>query len=1593
MSDSTKSNPSQGPPPGMEGMSGPPPGWTGGPPPGWTGGPPPGWQGPPPPGMGPPAGEDNKEDTSNKEGAPNKDGPPAGEDNKEDTSNKEGAPNKDGPPAGMSGPPPGWTGGPPPGWKGGPPPGWKGGPPPGWKGGPPPGMSPPPGMGPPGGKGGPPRIRSDPPVKFPQLFKYSTTGERIWLGIGLVAIILEGVATPLLTYCFGEVLNIFTNRERNKAMSSLGLEEKIPEDQFLSSVNKQIIYFLILGAVAFVCSSFWYYIFTVTGARQTTRIRLLAFSSMLKQNISWHETKNAGELTGSIVSDTLTIQDGISDKIGRFIVQVITITGCFILAFYRCWQLTLILVIGIPIISIAGAVLGSNMAKLGRQSAFAFIKAAGVAQQSLSMIRTVNSFCAEKQELKRYMDTLAVTVKIGMKRAHVLGICLGVVFAVSYIIYGAAFFFGVRFVNKENNPRDAGDILNVLMAVIMACNTLNSLTSNITTFTDACAAAGSLFGIIDRLPKDIEIKTEGDKKDDDTINGTIEFRDVHFSYPSRPDTEVLRGLSFTCKPGQTIALVGTSGSGKSTVIQLLERFYDPASGEILIDGKNISDYNINTLRSNIGIVLQEPTLFEATIGENIKITRPDATQEEVENAAKQAFCHDFIAELPMAYNTNTGERGVQLSGGQKQRICIARALIDNPKILLLDEATATLDNRSEKTVQMALDAASVGRTTLVVAHRLTTIRDADCILVMDKGTIIEKGTHDELMDIGSKGVYYGLVKTQELLANNEETANSDINSSSYMSTDEELDQSEATYGQSEECLIADDTFTKEENIFQKNVRNKHLSFQEPARKNLHKYTFSEGMKFERDSIRGHQYNFKGNVVFGKSVNDSNDEDTNSSHTRNENEEHCIDMEDASVKRKSKNCSIAEENEETTKRVSGISYESVPMKRTTTVISEKEAQEIEKNLKFDKKNNRYVQKEEDFSKRHIPVGKLWELIKGFRKIFILSIIGSAFNGCIQPAFAIIYSNAINLFRETNKEKMETSANYWALLFIALAIANFLSFYAQSGGQTASGVKLSHSLRIKLFDNMLRQDIGYFDCHDVGTNREASRSRGVGAGPQSYKSAAKNVGSGSLTSKLSTEASLVSGCMTYFGNSIQMICCICGALAIALINGWKLALIILVTVPFTIVSGIFQMKSRSDMNGRTRTHYEDASQLACEAIVNIKTIFALSIENRFYEKYKQKLIEPDKRLMQRSIISSFGYGISSSVTFFTYAVGFYFGSKFVSSGEYEFKQMMLVFASIVFSADTIGRYATLMPDLNKSKVALYHVLELLDQKSKIDPYDESGINFDPKEPVGLEISNLRFRYPARPTVPILRFSVGDGFRVEPGENCAIVGSSGCGKSTIVSLILRWYDPRKGNININNVSNREYNIGKLRKSISVVSQEPSLFNISILENIRYGKPDATMEEVYEAARLANIHDFIMSLPEKYDTVTGGYGNCRLSGGQKQRIAIARAMIKNPKLLLLDEATSALDAENEAAVQAALDKASQGRTTITIAHRMSTIRDADVIVVMKEGKIVEQARRYQNKSAHEQLLSRQGEYYQMVLMGENKSRVNMDDVKKYIQ
>jgi ABC-type multidrug transport system fused ATPase/permease subunit len=301
-------------------------------------------------------------------------------------------------------------------------------------------------------------------------------------------------------------------------------------------------------------------------------------------------------------------------------------------------------------------------------------------------------------------------------------------------------------------------------------------------FSKARTAAAAIFGLLDRRPL-IDSSDEGGRKLA-TVEGRIVFRDVHFKYPNRPDVPVLRGLSLAVEPGKTLALVGGSGCGKSTVIALLERFYDPASGQVMVDGVDVRDLNLRWLREQIGLVGQEPILFATTILENIRYGKPDATLAEVEAAAREANAHAFVSELPEGYNTQVGEKGAQvrrarrchcvavprltcgalrwgdgqLSGGQKQRIAIARALVRNPRILLLDEATSALDSQSEKVVQEALDRARQGRASIVIAHRLSTIQDADQIAYVQEGVIAELGTHAELL--AREGLYAAAVKNQ-----------------------------------------------------------------------------------------------------------------------------------------------------------------------------------------------------------------------------------------------------------------------------------------------------------------------------------------------------------------------------------------------------------------------------------------------------------------------------------------------------------------------------------------------------------------------------------------------------------------------------------------------------------------------------------------------------------------------------------------------------------------------------------------------------------------------------------------------------------------
>jgi ATP-binding cassette subfamily B (MDR/TAP) protein 1 len=441
--------------------------------------------------------------------------------------------------------------------------------------------------------------------------------------------------------------------------------------------------------------------------------------------------------------------------------------------FVKYWKLTLILTSTIfAIVVVMGG--GSRfIIKFNKKSLESYALGGTIAEEVISSIRNATAFGTQDKLAKQYDKHLIEAEYWGARVKTTMACMLGGMFLIIYLNYGLAFWQGGHFL--VDGDMSLSSVLTILLAVMIGAFSLGNVSPNMQAFTTAISASAKIYNTIDRVSPIDPTNDVGEKLSH--VEGTVELRHIKHIYPSRPEVVVMQDVSLLIPAGKKTALVGASGSGKSTIVGLVERFYDPVQGQVFLDGHDISTLNLRWLRQHISLVSQEPTLFGTTIYENIKHgligtkfeNEGDERQNElVIEAAKMANAHDFIEGLPEGYETNVGERGFLLSGGQKQRIAIARAIVSDPKILLLDEATSALDTKSEGVVQAALEVASAGRTTITIAHRLSTIKDADNIVVMAEGRIIEQGTHDQLLE--SQGAYYRLVEAQKIAQLKEMTA-------------------------------------------------------------------------------------------------------------------------------------------------------------------------------------------------------------------------------------------------------------------------------------------------------------------------------------------------------------------------------------------------------------------------------------------------------------------------------------------------------------------------------------------------------------------------------------------------------------------------------------------------------------------------------------------------------------------------------------------------------------------------------------------------------------------------------------------------------
>jgi ATP-binding cassette, subfamily B (MDR/TAP), member 1 len=985
-------------------------------------------------------------------------------------------------------------------------------------------------------------------------------------------------------------------------------------------------------------------------------------------------------------------------------------------------------------------------------------------------------------------------------------------------------------------------------------------------------------------------KLRGDIEREPLIDGTsvsglrvslaesgFEFKNVSFIYPSRPEITVIDQINLSIPSNKHTAIVGLSGSGKSTIASLVTRLYDPTEGQILFDGKDIRDINVRDLRSFLSLVQQEPSLLNRSVLENIAhglvnssspshqhlkpvllsadlanlaselregkdlmVAAEKRGAEVVEivtlvrNAAVLADADSFIAALQHGYGTVAGSSGRLISGGQKQRVALARALVKDPTVLILDEATASLDSRSEQRIQQAISNIASGRTMITIAHRLSTITNADNIIVMQKGRILEEGNHSALMT--KNGAYADLVKLQTLGS----TSQNDSQTATSSDSISKSDQTSVTDGDVDKSSLSNNDIGKAEGTF----------------------------------------------VSTTEASAMNDE------------------------------SSAEEDEEP----------------------------------------------------ETPSKSLWALVKGYAPavrphllIVLIALLGSSIVGGAFSGEAVIFGNTVGSLNPCKSpSSIDSSGNFYGLMFFVLAIIELFANMASWSGFGWVSEKVVYTVRVLSFRSLFEQDLQW--------HQSEGRTPAL------------------LLSYITRDGNALAGLSgSVIGSLFSITVNLIAAIILTHIIAWRIALVCLSLVPLLLGAGLMELRVLGQFEERHENAYTTSVDIGVEAITSIKTIASLSLEEETLHTYRKSLKGPRKETlkvtMQASLWQAMTYFLGNCVN----ALAYWWGAKQIIAGNYTQTQFLIVVFSLLVSALLWSQMFALAPELSNARAAMARILGLIEIGSDkmqghvpsisiamSSPSDEKDVEAmaarelslaSENKAASVQLRDVHFSYPARPDIKVLN---GLNIDVPAGKFCALVGPSGAGKSTIISLVERLYTPQFGSIFIDGTDMSRYRDVSFRDNIALVPQESVLFEGSIEFNIglgaKPGQEEVALEEIIEACKLANIHDTIQALPDGYQTLCGPNGN-QFSGGQKQRLSIARALVRKPKLLILDESTSALDAESEKLLQDGLEKAAKGITVIAIAHRLHTIRKADVIFLIEAGQCID-------RGSHEELLERSESY-----------------------
>ncbi|KAI1426106.1 multidrug/pheromone exporter, ABC superfamily [Xylaria sp. FL1777] len=1276
--------------------------------------------------------------------------------------------------------------------------------------------------------------------------------------IGTISSIGAGIPFPILGILFGQLVDDL-NGATCAAEGDTGSQS--PEE-YQAAINQKVILVVVAAVVQFALIYIYGVCWNLFGERLAHRLREKYFRSLLRQEVSFFDKLPAGEVSSRLSADINTIKNGTSEKVGVYLGVLSLFVTSYIIAFIKGPKLAGILVSLVPAFLIMTFGGGHYVGKYATRASEHIASASSIALESLSNVMVVHAFRANDRLEARFAANLNSAKKEGIKKAIAVAIQSGLLYFIAFAASGLAYWQGSIIIADVVAGRiegiSVGSIYTIIFILIDASIVISQVSPYLQIFSSAAAA-------LDKLQTDIDRQSKIDGTINDTDNeqaqpldvfeGDIQLENVVFTYPSRPDVSVIQDVSLQFPAGRTTAIVGLSGSGKSTIAGLLTRLYDTNSGNVFLDGRNIKDINVRQLRSFIGLVQQDPMLLNRSVLENIALglvnsSRPEHMafqsivlgnqlsqvaeavrggqdiltaaeahgREMVEiarmilHAANLADAVVFLGSLEFGLGTIVGPNGDLLSGGQKQRVALARALVKDPRILVLDEATSSLDSASEQRIQGAIEKASVGRTVILIAHRLATVKNADKIVVMRNGRVIEQGHHSDLM--AKDADYAALVKLQTM-----GSEASSINASRASKLSVELSRQASSHTEEDKGEMTDIIVPK----------------QEVATKDL------------------------------------------------------------------------------------------------------------------------IEKERDQPAWSV-LKRLGSLTRPYLLWLFIAFFGSLVVGGTYLGSGLIFGNTIAALSPCNTEQaIRAAGSLFGLLYFILAIIEFLANGISWSTFGLVAEKVLYVIRVLSFRSLFEQDLQW--------HQSESRTPS------------------SLLSFITSDTAAIGGLTgSIIGTMFSILVNFIGAIILSHIIAWKIAVVCLAVVPLMLGSGFMKLWILARFDEKHGKAFEKSVGISVEAVNSIKTVAALSLEQEILGTYQRSLEVPRKEVTRSIIWSNCFLALSMSISNLLYALIYWWGSKQIVSGMYTQAQFFIVLISLLVSAQLWGQFFTLAPEITRAGQSVGRICDLIDLGSS-KTADKASRERDPETMIesrtltpttpgrglAVKFKQVKFSYPARPNRQILR---GLDLEIPPGQFCALVGPSGAGKSTIISLLERMYSIESGVIEVGGFDISSKKEPVFRDDIGLVPQDSVLFDGSIRFNIALGaRPgvEPSDAEIEEACKLANIHDTITALPDGYDTQGGNNGG-HLSGGQRQRLSIARALVRKPRLLLLDESTSALDAESERLLQDGLEKATRGITVVAIAHRLHTIRRADAIFVIEDGRCVE-------KGSHEELMARSESYRVNVL------------------